>query len=289
MPAIQIAALIAALSTPTNDTTRFHEIQLETGVRMHYAEQGPATRTPMILLHGYSDSWFSYSLVLSALSRDTRVYALDLRGHGNSDRPTSGYRMRDMAADVIAFMDAKQIVRATIVGHSMGGFVAQQVALAAPKRVAQLVLMATAARPRAFNGLDEFEKAVSSLTDPVPEAFAREFQLSTIKGGVSEQFVDRAVSESLKLPVHVWRGVMDGMLDYERAIALGRSGIPTLVLHGADDPYVPSAEANTLAAMTKAREIRKYPDTGHALHWERPTDVARDILAFVEQSRRAAP
>ena len=126
----------------------------------------------MILLHGYSDSWFSYSLVLSALSRDTRVYALDLRGHGNSERPASGYAMSQLAADVIAFMDAKGIARATVIGHSMGGFVAQQVALAAPRRVSALVLMGTGTNPRNFNGLGEFEKAVKELPDPVPDAFA---------------------------------------------------------------------------------------------------------------------
>lgn len=286
MLGVNVVALTATLAVPIHDTPRFAEIELATGIRMHYAEQGPANGTPIILLHGYSDSWFSYSLVLSALSRDNRVYALDLRGHGKTDRPTSGYRMREMAADVVAFMDAKSIVRATIVGHSMGGFIAQQVAMAAPKRVSQLVLIGTATTPRNFNGIEELEKVVSSLTDPVPEQFAREFQLSTIRGSVSKEFVDRAVSESLKLPTYVWRGVMDGLLDYERAVALGRSGIPTLVLHGAEDPYIPSAEADSLAAMTSARQIKKYPDTSHAIHWERPAEVARDILAFLERSRR---
>ena len=87
-------------------------------------------------------------LVLPTLARDARVYALDLRGHGNSDRPKKGYQIRDLAADVLAFMDAKGIVRATIVGHSLGGFIAQQVALAAPRRVSQLVLVGTATTPR---------------------------------------------------------------------------------------------------------------------------------------------
>src|SRR5687768_13080157 len=148
MSLIHVAAAVAALGASVNDTPRFADIRLATGIRLHYAEQGPATGTPIILLHGYSDSWFSFSLVLPALSRENRVYALDLRGHGNSDRPASGYRMRDMAADVIAFMDAKGIARATIIGHSMGGFVAQHVALAAPRRVSQLVLIGTATTPR---------------------------------------------------------------------------------------------------------------------------------------------
>jgi pimeloyl-ACP methyl ester carboxylesterase len=168
----------------------------------------------------------------------------------------------------------------------MGGLVAQQVALAAPRRVSRLVLIGTATTAQNFVGITELEAAVKSLADPVPEAFAREFQLSTIRSGVSKEFVERVVAESLKLPTHVWRGIMDGLMTYTRAIALGRSGIPTLVLHGIEDAYISTAEADALAAMTAARRIRKYPDTGHAIHWERPSEVATDILAFIESSRK---
>lgn len=284
MPAIHLATLIAVLNAPANDAPRFADIKLSTGVRLHYAEQGPATGTPMILLHGYSDSWFSYSLVLSALSRDRRVYALDLRGHGNSDRPASGYAMRDLADDVIAFMDAKAIARATIVGHSMGGFVAQQVALAAPRRVSALVLMGTGVTPVKFNGLDEFEKAVKELSDPIPDAFAREFQMSTIQMPVSQAFVDRAVAESLKLPARVWRQLMVGLTTYEPAVDLARAGIPTLVIHGLKDPWVPAEQADSLAVVAGAKRIIKYPDAGHAMHWEQPAAVSRDVLAFLAEA-----
>jgi len=287
MPAIHLAALIAVLSAPANDTPRFADINLSTGVRLHYAEQGPAQGTPMILLHGYSDSWFSYSLVLSALARDRRVYALDLRGHGNSDRPASGYAMRDLADDVVAFMDAKAIARATIVGHSMGGFVAQQVALAAPQRVSALVLMGTGTAPRNFVGLDQFEKFVKDLSDPVPDAFARDFQMSTIQAPVSQAFIDRAVAESLKLPARVWREIMAGLMAYEPAVALGRSRIPTLVVHGLKDPYISSAEADSLAAMVGTTRVVKYANAGHAMHWEHPGVVARDVLAFLAETSRS--
>lgn len=288
MSAIHVAALLAVLGAAPNDTPRFANIHLSTGIRLHYAEQGPATGAPIILLHGYSDSWFSYSLVLPALARGARVYALDLRGHGNTDRPASGYQMRELAADVIAFMDAKGIVRATVVGHSMGGFIAQQVALAAPRRVSKLVLIGTATTPRNVIGLDEFAKVVSSLPDPVPEEFAREFQMSTIGAPLGKAFVDRVVSESLKLPARVWREIMAGFMTYERAVALGRSGVPTLVLHGARDAYIPDAEADSLGAMVAAKRVVKYAETGHAVHWERPAEVARDILAFIDQSQRNA-
>jgi non-heme chloroperoxidase len=127
---------------------RLADAHLTTGVRLHYAEQGDIAAHPLILLHGYTDLWVSFSAVLPALAATYHAYALDQRGHGDSDRPASGYTMPDFAADVVAFMAAMGLTRATLVGHSMGSFVAQQVALAAPECVARLVLIASATSAR---------------------------------------------------------------------------------------------------------------------------------------------
>jgi pimeloyl-ACP methyl ester carboxylesterase len=282
MLSILSTTVIAALTVMPPDAPRFGEVRLATGITMHYAEQGDARATPLILLHGYSDSWFSFSRVLAPLARDARVFALDLRGHGKTDKPKSGYLMRDLAADVLAFMDAKGIVRATVVGHSMGGLVAQQVALAAPKRVSHLVLVATGSSATAFVGWNELEQAVATLPDPVPDAFVREFQLSTVHAPVGDEFITRAVSESLRLSAHTWRELAAGMKATPPAEALGKSGIPTLVLHGADDLYVTPAVTADLAAMVNATQRKSYANTGHAIHWEKPTEFARDVLAFVK-------
>ena len=99
-------------------------------MRLRYAEQGNPKGQPVILLHGYSDSWFSYSRILPLIDKKYDVYVPDQRGHGDSDRPVSGDTFLDFAADVIAFMDAKGLKEATIVGHSMGSFVAQHVGVA---------------------------------------------------------------------------------------------------------------------------------------------------------------
>lgn len=249
---------------------------------MHYAEQGEARGEPIILLHGYSDSWFSFSRVLTPLARERRVYALDLRGHGKTDKPAGGYQVRDLAADVVAFMDAKRIVRATIIGHSMGTFVGQQVAVAAPKRVSHLILVGAGRNITHFGGFDELAKAVASLPDPVPEAFAREFQLSTVHRPVGDAFIDRAVEESLRLPARVWRELLAGMIAAEPAVSLGRSGIPVFLLRGEKDMYATAAENDSLAAMVAAKRQKSYPNTGHALHWEQPDAFAKDVLAFVQ-------
>jgi non-heme chloroperoxidase len=284
MPSILMATLISTLAVLPSDNPRFGDVKLSTGIRLHYAEQGEVRGEPIILLHGYSDSWFSFSRVLTPLAREARVYALDLRGHGKSDKPSAGYHMRDLAADVVAFMDAKGIARATIVGHSMGGFVAQQVALAAPKRVARLVLVGTATTPPNITGFGDLEAAVATLSDPVPEPFVREFQLSTVHTPVGDAFIDRAVAESLRLPARVWRELMVGMKATDRAVALGRSGIPALVLRGANDTYISPDETDALARMVRAARIATYPNTGHALHWEQPVAFARDVIAFVGET-----
>ena len=274
------AALFSALAVSPPDAPKFGEVQLSTGIKMHYAQQGEARGEPIILLHGYSDSWFSYSRVLTPLAREGRVYALDLRGHGETDKPKTGYLMRDLAADVVAFMDAKGIVRATVVGHSMGGLVAQQVALAAPKRVSHLVLVATGRSATEFVGWSEFSQAVATLSDPVSDAFVREFQMSTVHSPVGDEFMNTAVSESLRLPARVWKELAAGMAATPPAAALGKVGVPTLVLRGEKDAWATESITANLATMVGAKQTAVYPNTGHAIHWERPAQFASDVLTF---------
>lgn len=108
-------------------SVRFAHVRLRTGVRLHYAEQGDPRGEPLILLHGLGDSWYSFSGILPKLPTSLRVFAIDQRGHGDSDRPASGYTLADLSDDAVAFMDAMGIPRATVIGHSMGSFVAQRV------------------------------------------------------------------------------------------------------------------------------------------------------------------
>lgn len=278
-----LAAWPLARSAAAPANPRFADVRLATGVRLHYAEQGAADGEPVILLHGYSDSWFSFSRVLPLFPDRYRVYALDQRGHGDSDRPPTGYHMRDLAADVIAFMDAKGIVRASIVGHSMGSFVAQQVALAAPRRVSRLVLVGTASAPRRFAGMSDLARAVESLPDPIPVEFAREFQVSTVHGPVPDAFMETAIRESTKLPARVWRELMTGMLATDRPVALGRTGIPTLVLRGEKDTFAPAAEQDSVVAMVRTATAKTYGNVGHAPHWERPSEFANDLIGFLDR------
>lgn len=257
------------------------DVALPTGVRLHFVEKGARNGIPVILLHGYSDTWYSFSRVLPLLSPHLHVYALDQRGHGASGKPSTGYSMPELAADVLAFMDARGIPSATIVGHSMGSFVAQQVALAAPSRVDALVLIGAASDANDFNGMDELEAAVTALADPVPIEFTREFQESTIHAPLPPEFVDRVSEDSRKLPAVAWRALMRGMRAMGSTSRLAQTRIPALIAWGDRDAFVPRTAVDSLLAFLPGATLSVYEETGHATHWERPERFARELGIFL--------
>jgi pimeloyl-ACP methyl ester carboxylesterase len=263
----------------------FGSIRVATGPRLQYAAQGPADGPVVILLHGYSDSWYSFSPLLPELPASWRVYALTQRGHGDSEKPVGDYSPPTLARDVVAFMDALDIERATIVGHSLGGIIAQHVASVAPARVERLAVLASVATAQTMPGIAEFRDAIHALGDSVPVEFAREFQESTLFLRPREAFVDSVVAESAKLPAHVWRGIIDGLLATGPAPGLDSLDVPVLVLWGDRDGYMPFAEQIALVDRLRARLI-VYPRIGHGLHWEDPGTVAADLFAFIEAGAR---
>src|SRR5688500_10313956 len=259
---------------------QFSNVSLRTGVRLRYGYQGDPVGEPIILLHGYSDSSFSYSTVLPLLDRKYRVYVLDQRGHGESDRPANAYALSQFAADVVAFMDVMKIDKATIVGHSMGSFVAQHVAVAAPERVKRMVLSGSATTIR-NNVVTDLQREVNALTDPVPEKFVRDFQLSVAFQPMPDAFVAGVVKESLYLPARVWREVMAEMLSPKSNVELAKIKVPTLILWGDKENVFPRSEQDALLAALPNARLKVYEDTGHAMHWERPERFAKDLQEFM--------
>jgi non-heme chloroperoxidase len=259
---------------------RFDTAQLTNGPRLHYAEHGDATGSPVVFLHGWPDSWFSFSRVLALLPRDLHAFVLDQRGFGDSDRPAAGYRVDDFAADVVKFLDAVSVRRVHLVGHSFGSFVARQVAVTYPNRVASLVLIGTGWT--ASNPITrDVQAAMRDIPDPIPREFARDFQASTAYVPLPESFFTRIVDESMKLPARLWREVFDHLLAHDHVGPLARIAAPTLLLWGDRDALFPREDQNRVMATIPAAEIVIYPETGHCPNWECPERVATDVTAFL--------
>lgn len=255
-------------------------IELPNRVKLDYVEQGDPAGTPVILLHGITDSWRSFEPVLPHLPESIHVFALSQRGHGDSGRPATGYQPADFAADVAAFMDALKLKRAVIAGHSMGSHVAQRFALDYPERIRGLVLIASFFTFRGNPGVAEFLDAVSNLTDPVDYDFALDFQQSTLARAVPQTFLEMVVAESLKVPARVWRAALEGIVEADHSTKLERINTPTLIVWGDRDAFCPGSDQETLRAVIAGSQFVVYPGNGHALHWEEPERFATDLSAF---------
>jgi len=263
----------------------FATTHLATGPKLHYAQQGDQTGEAIVFLHGYSDSWFSFSRVLPLLSPEYHAFALTQRGHGDSDKPECCYTPADFAADVDAFMEALGIEEATLVGASTGALFSQRLALSYPRRVSRLVLISPQTPAREV--LSGFLEEVRALEDPVPPEFVREFQESTIYHPVPQEFLDTAISESLKLPARVWRDYLEQAvlsIDHDHVVALREIEAQTLILWGEQDALFPREEQERLAAAIPDATLKVYPETGHAVHWERPEEVVRDLEMFIRNT-----
>jgi pimeloyl-ACP methyl ester carboxylesterase len=127
-------------------------VLLPNGVRLAYVELGDANGIPVLLLHGFTDSARSWSLIAPHLAADFRLIAPDLRGHGDSDRPDGCYTIPDMAHDIRLLIEELELAPAHVVGHSLGGRLAQTLAERWPQLLGKIVLMSTSAVPRERKG-----------------------------------------------------------------------------------------------------------------------------------------
>ncbi|MFN0120265.1 MAG: alpha/beta fold hydrolase [Blastocatellia bacterium] len=280
---IVFLALAAVPHPAAAQTSRVKTVSLSTGVRMQYVEQGSVTGLPVVLLHGYTDSLHSFDPVAPYLPPSWHVFAITLRGHGDSSRPARGYTPRDFAADIAAFLDTRKIGRAVIVGHSMGGMIAQQFALDYPARTAALALVATMATLRGNESVREFwQSTIAPLRDPVDADMARGFQQSTLHQPIPPAFLDLAVRESLKVPARVWRDTLAALMETDFTGALGQIRAPALIIRGDRDTYFSRREQEALAAGIRGARLVVWPEAGHALHWEQPRRFADELIAFIQ-------
>jgi non-heme chloroperoxidase len=258
-------------------------VALSTGILMEYVERGQADGLPVVFLHGVTDSWCSFERVLPLLPGEVHAFAVSARGHGGSSRPDRGYLIADMSRDLLAFMDARGVDRAVVVGHSMGAMVAQRFVADHPERVLGLVLMG------AFATLfqdpvvtDFYQSAIVSLADPISATFAREWQESTLARPIPADHLETIVTETLKVPARVWREAFEGFLSTTDFTGdLTRVTVPCLIAWGDRDTYARRESQDRLVAAIRGARQVIYEGGGHAFHWEEPARFAADLSAFL--------
>lgn len=294
MTSLRFLALTVALTLITTSeasanpptTIALDTATLDTGVTLEYAERGHGNGKVVIFLHGYTDSWFSWSEVLERLPPQYHGYALSQRGHGDSERPATGYAMEDYADDVVAFMDHEGITDATLVGHSMGSVIAQRVAIDHPDRVQRLVLVGAAANAGNEGILGFLDFVLAEVSDPIDPGFVYEFQASTLATPVPADFLDTVVAESLKVPAFVWQAALAALAVSDTTAELALIEAPTLIVWGDQDTIFFEADQQALDAGIPSSTRLVYEGIGHGVHWEDPERFTDDLVDFMRAKKK---
>jgi pimeloyl-ACP methyl ester carboxylesterase len=275
------ASMPAFAAAGSIDETSKKTINLSTGFTMKYIEAGNEKGEPMIFLHGITDSSHSFASTAEYL-QDYHLYLLDQRGHGDSERAEGGYTIPQLGEDVIAFMDAKKIDKAIIVGHSMGTFVAHQIASVYPNRVSKLVLIATA--PTSVNNaaLTDAWKTVGAadFKDPISKDFVVSWQ--TGPNPIDEKFFDGVVAATSSVPARVWKLAFRGLMSDDHSAFLKDITAPTLIIWGTADSIFLKPDQDAMKKLMPKAKFVEYDKVGHNVQWEQPKRVAEDIQAFVK-------
>lgn len=260
-------------------------VTLPGGLTLSYAEQGDAAGPALLLLPGPTDSWRSYAPVLPSLPPSIRAVAVSPRGHGDSDKPATGYHLEDLAGDVVPLLDALRIERAVLAGHSGSCLVARRVAIDHPERVAGLVLEASPTTLRGDPALTQLvTTVVSQLADPIDREFAASFVRDTASSALPQPLLEGLVDELLTVPARAWHEMFASLLTYDDTLQLARISAPTLLIWGDADRLVPRQMQEQLVAALPGARLVVYPGTGHTPRWEQPARFADDVAAFVDRA-----
>ena len=279
-PAIREKYTWSAETDLANYTVK--EINLSTGVRLEYAEQGSDQGIPVIFLHGVTDSWHSFENVLPLLPSNFHAFAISQRGHGNSSRPKAGYSLVDFSNDIAEFIRQKNTGPVIIVGHSMGSLVAQQFAYDHPQLLKAIVLVGADACFIDNPGMLEFVEEIEKLNDPIDRKFMDDFQKATLATPINRDYFEILVNESMKLPAAVVKSVFRGIMEVDFTNKLKTFQAPVLILWGDKDAFCFEQDQAVLQSNIKSAKLKVYNGTGHALHWEQPEKFVDDLEEFVD-------
>ena len=261
--------------------------QTVNGIKIYYEEQGKGE--PLFLINGLAfpmDLWFAQ---IRELSKDFRVIALDNRGIGQSDKPDEEYSIAMMAADAVGLQKALGIEKSHVAGLSMGGFIAQEMALSYPDRVNRLILVATGMGGSRSQELGKpfWEEATAAIYGkPAEQIYRIDLTLMTAPGFVEKHpdILDQAVRLRMKnpQPLHAFLRQFAAASVFDINSRAQNITQPTLIILGKDDPIFPIPLAEDYQKTLPEAKMIIYENCGHAILLEKPDQLNHDIREFLK-------
>ncbi len=253
-------------------------------VRLHYESDGEGP--PVLLIMGLGMNATGWWRTVPVLAERLRVISFDNRGVGRSDRPEGPYSIAQMAADALAVLDAASEKSAHVYGISLGGMIAQEVALTAPERVRSLVLGATTAggdraEPIAPATLAFMQKrgeltAEEAVWASVPYNYAPRTRRE------AAQRIAEDIERRLLHPIEAepYKAQLAAATGHDAGDRLRSVDTPTLVIHGEEDALVPPGNGRVLADLIPDAQLELLPDAAHLYPTDEPA-ADRAVLDFL--------
>jgi len=239
---------------------------------------GPA----LLLIQGLGYGRWGWDPVAPGLAERHRVLSFDNRGIGESEKPEGPYTARMMADDALQVLDEAGVERAHVVGASLGGMIAQELAVLAPERVDRLVLCCTTpGGPDAFPLPDATLQLMAEAPALAPEVALRRFVENALGANPSERLVDEIFALRLANPPDPAGWQAQAAAGTTFAGVDGAIEAPTIVLHGTEDKVVDVRNAELLAERIPGARVELVPGAGHLFFWEDPEAFLAPVRAFL--------
>ncbi len=261
------------------------------GIDIYYEVTGSGR--PILLISGLGYGLWMWYRMIPGLAEHFQVIAFDNRGAGKTDKPSGPYSVQMMAADTAGLLDALGVSGATVLGHSMGGFIAQELVLSRPDLVGELVLTATN-----FGGPNHIpvsQEAIAVMMDRSGDpaevvrrgiAIACAPNFTEANPAIVQDLIDYRLGNPVPLPQYqaqmaVGLNLLSAELCFESRLEEVQA--PTLILFGEHDQVVPPANAELLAQKIANSTIQLLPDAGHMFPIETPDAATSAVIQWSER------
>lgn len=252
------------------------------GTGIAWSERGAGP--PLLLIHGLGYASWGWEPVLGPLAERFRVLTFDNRGIGGSGRPPGPYTTRMLAEDAAAVLDAAGVDRAHVVGTSLGGMVAQELALRRPDRVDRLVLACTTAGGAGSYPMPEHTiRLITQPTDLPREERFRVFVRNALSEPYDEAVVERITALRLEeaQPLEAWQAQAAAGMAHDALDRVERIVAPTLVVAGTADEVVDVRNSALLADRIGGARLERFEGCGHLFFWQEPDRFVRLVTEFL--------
>lgn len=260
-------------------------------IEIFYEMQGEGAH--LVLIMGWtasSESWDPQ--LLEELSRSYTVIVFDNRGTGRSDKPDLEYSIEMMTDDVAGLLEAINIQKAHVLGFSMGGMIAQELALRHPEKVSSLILCGTSCGGlNSVQMKQETRKVVSTIIDPPPEMKMDEVMMLQMRILYTPRYIQENKEDIIKAwtsmkyptPHYVYERQLQAVTNFDTYDRLPDIRVPTLVLTGEEDVMIPPENSRILADRIPDAQLRTFKDAAHMFLGEVREQAVSAILNFLSR------